>query len=101
MRHASAWKTAVAAAAMVFLGASGASAYPSVQEGPSAGEMMADVVFVRPFGVLATVVGTGFFVVSLPFTLLAGDVAHAADELVLAPFLYTFSRPLGDEEAPR
>lgn len=69
-------------------------------EGPEpSGEAMAvDVLFVRPAGLVATVVGTGLFVVSLPFTILGGNVDEAGRNLVLKPAKTTFIRPLGEFE---
>lgn len=63
---------------------------------PSGGEMTADLLIVRPLSLAATVLGTGLFVVSLPFALLAPDGAAAtAQRLVVEPARYTFARPLG------
>jgi len=58
--------------------------------------MAADIVFARPIGLIATVVGTALFIVSLPFSALGGNVDAASQKLVVEPFNYTFSRPLGD-----
>jgi hypothetical protein len=63
---------------------------------PSAGSMMADLILVRPAALIGTVVTTAVFVVSLPFSLLGGNVHEAAEELVIRPAEYTFVRPLGD-----
>jgi hypothetical protein len=57
-----------------------------------------DLVLVRPFGVVATVLGAGMFAVVVgPATLAEG---HFPDDLaqgaVMKPFNYTFRRPLGD-----
>lgn len=62
---------------------------------PSAAAMVVDLVLVRPLGLVATVLGTGFFVVSLPFSLLGMNVDDAAVQLVADPAEYTFLRPLG------
>jgi len=59
--------------------------------------MAGDLMFARPIGLLATVLGTAAFVVSLPFTLLGGNVGEAADALVIKPAKFTFVRPLGGE----
>ena len=58
--------------------------------------MAADLVIVRPIGLLATVLGSAVFVVSLPFTLLGGNVEEAAKALVVEPARFTFVRPLGE-----
>jgi hypothetical protein len=64
--------------------------------GDRGGDMVADLVIVRPVGLVASVLGTAGFVISLPFTLLSGSVGDSAHELVGKPFEYTFARPLGD-----
>lgn len=58
--------------------------------------MVADLVIARPIGFFATVIGSAVFVVSLPFTLVGGNVPEAADALVIKPAKYTFVRPLGE-----
>jgi hypothetical protein len=58
-------------------------------------EMMADLVLARPAGIVSTVVGTGLFIVSLPFSALGGNVQDAWDHLVEDPARFTFQRPLG------
>ncbi len=63
---------------------------------PSAGSMVADLILVRPASLIGTVVTTAVFVVSLPFSLLGGNVHEAVEELVVRPAEYTFIRPLGD-----
>ena len=67
----------------------------SVDESPNAGVMMADLVVARPIGVVLTVLGTAAFVVSLPFTLLAGNASDSAETLMIAPAETTFMRCLG------
>ncbi len=63
-------------------------------QGPS---MVLDALLVRPMGVAGTALGTVFFIGSLPFTILGGNVPEAADALVVKPARYTFVRPLGGE----
>lgn len=60
-----------------------------------AGAMAVDFIFVRPFGLLATVVGSTVFVVALPFAAIGGNAEKAYDKMVLAPARFTFMRPLG------
>jgi len=62
----------------------------------SAGAMAVDVLAMRPLGFVATVLGTGLFVVSLPFSALGGNVGEAAENLVVEPARFTFVRPLGE-----
>ena len=52
----------------------------------------------RPLTFVASVAGAAVWIVSLPFTLLAGNTSEAGDVLVLDPFCYTFKRPLGHME---
>lgn len=64
--------------------------------GDRGSDMAADLLLVRPLGLVGTVIGAGLFVVALPFTIPSGSVGDAAHEMVARPFEYTFSRPLGD-----
>ena len=58
--------------------------------------MIVDVVIARPAGFAATVVGSAFFVLALPFALASKSVDKAAESLVVKPARVTFTRPLGD-----
>ena len=64
-------------------------------EDPSGGEMMFDFVVLRPVGLVATAVGSVFFVVSSPFAALGGNIDTAKEKLVKDPVAFTFKRPLG------
>ena len=66
------------------------------KEDPSGGMMIADAVFVRPIGLAATVIGSVFYVVTLPFSLMGENPGEAGVALVKEPAEYTFSRPLGE-----
>lgn len=66
---------------------------------PSAAAMGVDMVLVRPVSLVATAVGTGLFVVSLPFSLLGMNTGEAGKRLVVEPGKYTFVRPLGNFQA--
>jgi hypothetical protein len=59
-------------------------------------EMVADVFIGRPAGLVAIVLGTATFIVALPFAALSGSVEPVAQALVVAPFKFTFTRPVGD-----
>jgi len=63
---------------------------------PSAEEMMFDVFLVRPLGLITTIMGTGFFAVSLPFSVMGGNTMDVFTELVAGPATFTFSRPVGE-----
>jgi hypothetical protein len=67
----------------------------------SAEAMIADGLILRPAGVLATIVGSALFVVTLPFSVPTRSVDKAAQKLVVDPARYTFVRPLGQIESPR
>jgi hypothetical protein len=67
----------------------------TADQSPNAGVMAADLVIARPIGVVLTVAGTAAFVVSLPFTLLAGNASDAAATLMIGPATETFVRCLG------
>ena len=62
---------------------------------PGAGAMTYDLVLLRPFGIVSIAAGAAVFVVSLPFSVLGGNVPRAAEVLVANPISYTFARPLG------
>lgn len=62
----------------------------------SAEEMMVDFFLLRPAGFMATVVGSAFFVVSLPLNYATGTTKPAYEKLIIDPVNYTFLRTLGD-----
>ena len=59
-------------------------------------EMVVDALIVRPLGIIATILGAGLFVISIPFSLLGSNVGEAGDKLVVRPAKFTFVRPLGE-----
>ncbi|MBL8201246.1 MAG: hypothetical protein JNK40_09775 [Chromatiales bacterium] len=63
---------------------------------PNFSTMVIDAVVARPLGLGATVVGTAFWIVTLPFSALGGNVGEATDKLIVEPARYTFVRPLGE-----
>ncbi|MDI2592552.1 multidrug transporter [Pseudomonas sp. 681] len=64
-------------------------------QNPPAYAMIGDLLIARPLLVVATVIGAGVFVVSLPFTALGGGVGDAGQALVVAPAKAAFVRCLG------
>ena len=62
---------------------------------PEAYEMGLDLFVARPIGLVATVLGTALFIVSLPLSALGGNMGDAADVLVVGPAKATFVRCLG------
>ena len=71
--------------------------YPAGED-RNAVSMMFDLILLRPLGLAATVIGTAFFIVSLPVSAIGGNTGEAAKKLVVEPAKYTFSRPLGAED---
>ncbi|MBL8224571.1 MAG: hypothetical protein JNM50_04510 [Chromatiales bacterium] len=63
---------------------------------PTYGEMVVDGLLLRPLGFVGTVLGTGAWIVTLPFSALGGNAGEAANQLIVKPAQYTFTRPLGD-----
>ena len=68
----------------------------TIKQEPSSTAVVYDVLLMRPLGLVATTVGTAMFIVALPFTIPSRSVKVAADKLVVAPFNFTFRRPIGD-----
>lgn len=65
-------------------------------EEPSGDAMLADVVFARPVGFAALVLGTAASIVGLPFALMSCQTGKMYRKLVVEPYSYTFCRPLGE-----
>ena len=65
-------------------------------EEPEGGEMIYDAVIVRPLGMVATAIGSVFFVLTLPFSAAGDNVDAAQEELIKKPARFTFKRPLGE-----
>jgi hypothetical protein len=66
---------------------------------PTAEAMAGDLIFARPLGLAATILGAATFIVALPFTLPSGSVGSSAKVLIGEPVSYTFRRPLGQSQA--
>ena len=67
----------------------------AIDESPNEWAMVGDLLVARPLGLVMTAGGTVAWVVSLPFTLLAGHAAEAAETLIVGPGEATFMRCLG------
>ncbi len=65
------------------------------EEKPAALAMAADLVIVRPLMLGATVLGSAFWLVALPFSAAGGNVKQSAETLVIGPARTTFVRCLG------
>jgi len=72
--------------------------YAARTEDVSAETIIVDGLLLRPGGLVATVVGTAVFVVTLPFSIPTKSVDKAAQKLIVDPAKYTFVRPLGQVE---
>ena len=57
--------------------------------------MIADFLILRPLGFAAFLVGTVFFIASLPFSWPSGNAGEARQKLMEEPASFTFARPLG------
>ena len=66
-----------------------------VEENPSNLRMMADLVIARPAGIVLLGLGSTFYVVTLPFSLLGGNSKEALSQLVVEPAKEAFVRCLG------
>jgi hypothetical protein len=64
-------------------------------ENPSAGDVVGDILILRPVGLIGTVIEAVAFVVSLPVTLSLSRDEEAYDFLIRDPYAFTFRRPLG------
>ena len=57
-----------------------------------------DLLIARPIGVLAGIIGTGLFILSLPFTIPTRGVDDAANMFIVKPFKFSFVRDFPDED---
>ena len=84
--------------AALSIGPLGSAAFASEyleRETPTGGMMMWDTLCMRPIGIVATAVGSVVWLVSYPFAYWGGNTNESTQELVVAPFEWTFERPLG------
>ena len=96
MNRANLFKTITIACLFFALSAGNVSgALPVERHG--AFEMVIDVP-IRILSLGLAVVGTAFFIVALPFAMSSGSTGDAWDALVVEPFQFTFTRPLGKFE---
>jgi len=58
----------------------------------------ADLFLARPASVAAGIIGTGLFVLSLPFTIPTGGVEASADMFIVQPFRFALERPFPDDD---
>lgn len=69
-----------------------------VNSRPTAAAMIGDALIARPGLIAMTVIGSGLFVVTLPFSALGGNVGEAGHMLVVGPAKSAFLRCLGCTE---
>jgi hypothetical protein len=62
---------------------------------PTAEQMILDGLIYRPISLGATLIGTGIFIATLPFSLIGGNADEAGERLILEPASNTFERCLG------
>ena len=62
---------------------------------PNGEKMLWDSLVMRPAGLVTCLLGIGGYIVALPFALTSQTHNQAFDSLVVEPFSYTFSRPMG------
>ncbi len=56
-----------------------------------------DILLARPLGIVAGIVGSGLFVLSLPFSIPTQSVGKMSEILIERPFKFSFKRELPDE----
>jgi hypothetical protein len=62
---------------------------------PPFGSILADVIFLRPLGIAGLALGTAAAVVAAPFALPSGSMDAVGRTLIVAPYDFTFRRPVG------
>lgn len=62
----------------------------------STGEKFADVAAVRPMTLIYSGLGLAAWIVTLPFSIPAGNADQLGQEWVADPLKYTFMRPVGE-----
>ncbi len=66
------------------------------RKSPDPVAIMADGVLVRPLSLVSTIVGSVFYVITLPFTIPSDSADSARQQLVEYPAWFTFQRPIGN-----
>ena len=88
---------AILALVLVPIGTQVLAAESDTTEAPTGAAMIADVLVTRPAGFIATIFGSAFFVLGLPFSASGDNIGESWDSLVVAPAKFTFARPLGED----
>jgi hypothetical protein len=63
---------------------------------PSIGEILGDVLWIRPLGAIGLVIGATAYVISLPVTMPLKKSDEAKEFLITDPYNFYFNRPLGE-----
>jgi len=63
---------------------------------PSVGEVLGDVLVIRPAGFIEIAFNSLFFVLSLPVTIPLKETKYAEEVLIRDPFNFYFNRKLGE-----
>ena len=85
----------IVAVLVCFLGAPPV-VWAEIIDKPTGTEVTFDLMIARPAGIMVLAVGTSVFIVSLPFTVVVGNVKNTANALVGEPYRFTFIRDLGE-----
>ena len=86
----------IVAALIVTTFGSGAIAQVEFEKAkPSAGAMTADLITMRPVGLAAIGVCWILYIPVLPFAALGGNTKAATQRLVVEPWKFTITRPIG------
>lgn len=83
---------------LLSFGASPATAGGGKESGPSTGMKAVDLLLVRPLSAVGATLSTAIYILTCPFTFVAGVSEPAARILVEAPWRFTGMRYLGDFE---
>ena len=62
---------------------------------PTAEQIVIDGLIYRPLALAGTVIGTGIFIVTLPFSLFSGNIEDVGNTLIIEPAHATFDHCLG------
>jgi hypothetical protein len=65
------------------------------KEKPSAGAMFVDLFTLRPVGLAAIGACWLLYIPVFPFAILGGNTKAATEKLIVEPWKYTISRPIG------
>jgi len=72
------------------------SSFTPVESDPPGELILADVLILRPLGIVASAVGLAGSLVSIPFAATSRSGDLVGRKLIQEPFDYTWCRPLGD-----